>query len=179
MAEYKTPVTGHAFRYAGILSAAAIFLLIITYVFDATNSMVIGILNWIIMLAGFSYSGYKFRQEKLDGYISYGKSFAVIFQTGLLFGLITMVYVFIHYSMIDPGALNEMLHYQLEKTIEARPSLTQEELDAIKNWQKEFILTWWGLGISQFISGVFWGLIVGLIASLVLKKEHPNASPFK
>lgn len=179
MAEYNTPVTAHAFRIGAIIALVTIILMVLTYVLDATNTPAVGYLNWLVILAGLAWAGYAFRRDKLDGYISYNKSFTVIFQTGLFYGLIMMVYTAIHYSLVDPAALNEMTRYALEQNLEARPDMTQEQLNMSRSFMENYIYTWWGMALSQLLNGVLWAVIGGLIISLVLKKEHPNPSPFK
>lgn len=179
MAEYKTPVTGHAFRYAAIIAGIHILLMILVYLFSLLEASWPTYLSWAVLFVGFYITGHKFRQDKLDGFISYGKSFRVIFQTGLYFGLIMMVYTFVHFAVITPESLPELVRIALEAIIERRPSTTQEELDLQRSILENYNFTWWGLGLSQLLKGLFWGLILGLIYSLIIQKDSPNASPFK
>ncbi|MGM0612557.1 MAG: DUF4199 domain-containing protein [Bacteroidota bacterium] len=178
MADKKTSLSNHAFRYGLYIAAASAVLLIISFVLDLTNSRGIGILSWLVVLIGLFYSGFKYREDALGGFISYGKAFRVIFQTGLFYGLIMTAYTMLHYTVIDPGAIQEMIQYSLEKTVEASPSMNQEQLDALRSFQENFTFTWWGLSISQLFSGLFWGVIGGLLLALIIKKEEANPSPF-
>ncbi|MFW6019313.1 MAG: DUF4199 domain-containing protein [Bacteroidales bacterium] len=178
MAEKKTSLSAHAFQYALYIAGASVILMIISFALDLTNSRGIGILSWLIVLIGLFYSGFKYRDGVLNGYISFGRAFKVIFQTGLFYGLIMTAYSMLHYTVIDPGAIQEMIQYSLEKAVEASPSMTQQQLDAIRSLQENVTFTWWGISISQFFSGLFWGVIGGLLLSLIIKKEEANPSPF-
>lgn len=178
MAENKNSLSGHAFQYGLYIAIASAILLIISFLFDLTNSQAIGILSWLVILVGLLYSGFKYRNEAMNGYISYGKSFKVIFQTGLFYGILMTAYTMLHYAVIDPGATQEMIQKSLEQSVEQSPSMSQEQLDMMRNFQKNVTFTWWGLGISQFISGLFWGVFGGLLLSLLVKKEENNPSPF-
>jgi hypothetical protein len=81
--------------------------------------------------------------------------------------------------VITPETLPELVRIALEAIIERRPSTTQEELDMQRSFLENYTFTWWGLGLSQLLKGTFWGLILGLIYSLIIQKDSPNASPFK
>ncbi|MFO8087592.1 MAG: DUF4199 domain-containing protein [Bacteroidales bacterium] len=170
--------TSHTFRYALYISGVSIAIMLISFVFDLTGNNVLGVFNWIAILALLHMSAFRYREDFLGGYISFGKSFSVIFQTAIFYGLIMMFYSMIHYQLIDPGALDEMMQIAQKKLIEAG-GITQAQLDAIVKFQKNVTYTYWGVGIGEFLSGLFWGLIAGLLLSLINQKDDPNRSPFK
>lgn len=178
MAEYNTPVTGHAARMSAWIAGAIILLMILSYVFNASNTSIVGYINWGIILVGLIYSGYSFRRDKLDGYMSFNKSFTVIFQTGLFYGVILSVYAVLHYTVVEPGALQEMTRTALEQSRESRPNMTQEQLEMSRDLMNNYFYTWWGMSIAKIINGIIWGVIGGLLISLFLKKERPSPSPF-
>lgn len=173
-----TSKTSHTFRYALYISGVSIAIMLISFFFDLTDNNVLGVFNWIAILALLHMSVFRYREDFLHGYISFGKSFSVIFQTAVFYGLIMMFYAMIHYQLIDPGALDEMMK-SAQKAIIETGGVTQSQLDAIVKFQENVTFTYWGVGIGRFFSGLFWGLIAGLLLSLIIQKEDPNRSPFK
>lgn len=178
MAEYKTPVTGHAFRYAAIIAGLSFLLLLVKFLFDMLENNWLDYISIVVFLVGFYLVGHKFRQDKLDGYISYGKSFRVIFKAGLFFGLIMMFANGLLFAFLSEDTIQELIRIDLHNFVEKRPSATQQEVD-FQRTILEFSYTWWGQGISNFLGGIFGGLFLGLIYSLIIQKDSPNASPFK
>ncbi|MFO8054746.1 MAG: DUF4199 domain-containing protein [Bacteroidales bacterium] len=178
MPEYKTPVSRHAFKYGAYIFVLIAFLLLLSFLLDQTTSALNTYVAYGVILLGLFYSAYAFREQKLQGYISYGKAFRVIFQTALFYGLLIMGYTFFHYSVVAPDLLQDFLVLQLEQMAEENPDMRQEEFDGLRFFFKNFVYTWWGLGITKLINGLLWGLFGGLIISMIVKKEHPETSPF-
>lgn len=177
MTNKNTSNVAHAFRYGLYITAASIVLMLISYIFGLVNNGFIGVLSWIVILVGLFLSAYKFREEKLNGFISYGSAFSVIFLTGLFYGILMAPYIMLHFGLIAPEVLDQMM-YEVQKQIADTGQVTQEQFDALRTYQENFTYTWWGMGIGKFLGGLLWGVIGGLLLSLIIKKENPNRSPF-
>ncbi|MCF8331244.1 MAG: DUF4199 domain-containing protein [Bacteroidales bacterium] len=144
MTNNNTTSIDHPFRYGLYISAASIILMLITYIFNQYNSLFFGVLGWLVILIGLFISAYKFREEKLNGFISYGTSFRIIFLTALFFGLIMTVYTMLHFGVMDPEGLDQMM-YEEQKKLAESGKITQEQFDSLKNIQENITFTWWGM----------------------------------
>jgi len=78
----------NAMSYGAILGLSLVFLSVLGYILDIQDSVIIGMLNYVVMAVLLFMGSKTFRDKYLNGYIKYGKALASSFLIGLFGGII-------------------------------------------------------------------------------------------
>src|SRR6056297_368993 len=81
-------------------------LIIYTLILYMTNNLldqnfILGILNYVILIAGIIYGTKSYRDQYLNGYISYGKSLGTGVLISVFAGVIMGIFTYLLYEVID------------------------------------------------------------------------------
>lgn len=126
-----------------------------------------GYVGIIISIAGI-YLGIKaYRDQSLDGYISYGRALGTGVLISLYASIITIVYSILLYTVIDPELINKSLEMSREQM--AGRSMSEEQIEKGLEFSKKFFVPFIVVGV--FFVGNFIGFIISLIVSAFLKKD--------
>jgi hypothetical protein len=148
--------------FLGILQSVALYALGKTYDQD-WYTQVIG----IIIMAVIIFLGIKEYRKQNGGLLSLGQGLKTGVGIALIGTIISLIYMFIFVSFIEPGFIEQIVELQKQKFLE-NPNMTDEMIETMgENTRKYF----WVFTIGTvLIFSLFIGFVVSLIASLVMKK---------
>jgi hypothetical protein len=170
----NNPIWDTVIRFGGYNGLVAIALSMAFYLLGVDSFSISGMLiASLLPLAAsivFAVLSIKYQRDRVDGgYIKYSKAFSVGLLVILIGYVVSGIWNYLLVTVIDPGYIDTMKENFANSSFSGSiPPEAMEE--AMKGFDKigdlsQSLLT--GLG-----SGMFWGVIVGLIAAAALKKEH-------
>ncbi|MEP6645529.1 MAG: DUF4199 domain-containing protein [Saprospiraceae bacterium] len=127
----------------------------------------------LILVATFFpiYMGVKeARDSDLGGYLTLGQGFLIGFKIALIAGVISAVFTLIYTKIIDPDFVDRMMAATEEQW--DKMGMPEENRDTARKWAGYFMNPYI-LGVFSLLSALFWGLIKGVVAGAILKKEAP------
>ncbi len=125
-------------------------------------------LSLAISFGAIAYGIKQYRDEQLQGYISFGPAFMTGFIIATVMALISTLFTVFYMGDIMREVMQEAMQAQLESK-----GLDEADMeDAMKF--SSFATKPWFLGITAFLGGVIWGAIMALIAAAIMKKEVPQ-----
>ena len=131
-------------------------------------------LQWVILTAGVYFSQYSYRNNELNGFISYSKC--------LKFGVVVMIcasifmslYTYVHITYIDTTFIEQM-RIQMEDQM-LQQNLPEEQVELVSQifarMQTPGVIV-----ISGLLGFTIFGFIISLITSLFINKED-NTNAF-
>jgi hypothetical protein len=99
-----------------------------------------------------------------------GQGFLIGFKIALIAGVISAIFTFIYTKFIDPEFFNRMLTLMEDQWDKA--GMPEENREMVRKWTGYFMnpIT---ASVVTVLYIAFWGLIKGLIAGAMLKKDPP------
>jgi len=151
-----------------ILGLAGIVYNLIIYFMDLTFNRPLGYL--FLLISGFiTYYLLKlFRDNYRHGIITYGESVGAGVIIFLYYSIISAIFVYILYTVIDTGLTDKMLAF-VEETM-TKKGMPEASLDTVMSMQKKILKPEIMAPISIF-SNMFYGTIISLIVSIFVRKE--------
>jgi prepilin signal peptidase PulO-like enzyme (type II secretory pathway) len=176
MEEKKKSVAMHGITYGAITAVVVIIVSLVLYILDLHLNKSVTWITYLFIVAGVIWGQFEYRNKVLGGYIAYGKAFSAGFMIVLFSGIFLLIYNFIFFQFIAPGAIDEIMEMQRQSTIDSSPQMTEEQVDQAMEIARRFsspvMISIWG-----FISQLLIGAVVCLITSLFVKKEDKSATP--
>lgn len=129
--------------------------------------------QWIsyLLLILFIFLGAKsYRDQDLEGYITYGKSLGTGVLIGLFGGIITGFFTVMLFFVIDPGLVNKILEATQQQMMD-QGGMSDEQIKMAVSWTQKF-MTPIALFLFSIVGGAFMALIFSLIISVFIKKEQ-------
>ncbi|MDP5229773.1 MAG: DUF4199 domain-containing protein [Cellulophaga sp.] len=120
-----------------------------------------------LLVAAIILGIYQFKKANI-GSLSLKQGIKIGVGVAFIGSLIMVIYSYIFATYIEPEFLDNMFEIQKIKAMEANPSLTLEQMDQGVAMQKKFAWVWYP---SMVILFTIFGLIIGLVAGLIMKKE--------
>ncbi len=160
------------FRYGLFGGLISIAYGLLAYLFGITeNAMESGGSDWLSTLVGLAISigaiflAIKYyRDQELNGRISFGRAFGVGAIVALVMAVITGIWIFVFFGVVDPGmldAITEQSALQMEEQ-----GLSDQEIEQAMGYTQMFmnptVFAIFG-SIFSFISGAIIALIMGAI----------------
>ena len=129
-------------------------------------AMVTGIVGLLLIVVFIILGILKYKQSN-GGFLSLSEALKIGLGIALIGGLISVIYNYLFATFIEPDFIKNMTEIQIDKIIESRPSLTEDQIDAIRATEPKgpFFNASMGIIFSLFI-----GFIVALIGGLIMKK---------
>ena len=169
--DYQAPQTaspvGTALKYGIIGGFVLIVLSLIAYLLDMSESSIIRVLQFAILVVIVVVAIKAHRDNDLNGTMSYGRGLGVGTLTALFASLVVAVYMFIFLNFIDTGFIDEQIENSRREMIER--DMSDEEIEQAMNMTKMFLSPVW-LTVITVITNTFFGFITALIASAFIKK---------
>ncbi len=175
----QSNLTSHAIKWGVILGAVNIIIGLLIYLVDVTLMaefwlfFVILFLNIGLVI----YAGLDFRKSG-DGYLSFGKAFGYSFLVLAVASFIGVIFRYVLFNIIDPGATEVIVEASLEKSRAMLEGFGMDESqieegmeDAAENAANQFKLA--GLLFGYLINLIFMG-IGALIIGAIIKKNNPE-----
>ncbi|MBE0424408.1 MAG: DUF4199 domain-containing protein [Lutibacter sp.] len=158
-------------NYGLILGFASILINVVLYAAGKTYDphWSVGVVS-IIITVGLIIMGIKKIKELNNGFLSLSEALKTGLGIALISGLITVVYTLIFTNFIEPEYYVRMMEVQQQKTLEAFPNLTDEQLEASMEMSKKLSGTFISTAVT-IIGSLIFGFIIALIGGLIMKKS--------
>ena len=154
-----------------VVGLALIILSLVLYIMNIYKAPTwVGILNYALIIGGIVMAQLKYRNNILDGYITYGKAVGTGVLVSLFASIIYAFYFIILTKFIDTGYMDKVL-----ETVEqayAEQSLSEDQIAAALEMSKK-MMTPIMMALSTVFGFVFMGTLFSLITSIFIKKEAP------
>ncbi len=166
-----------AMRYGGIWGGVSILITLVGYLTNTDPSLpTTGPIKWVYSLIGLGAAIWAIttviktdRDQQLGGYIGLGRCIGIGTLTGLVAGVIGAVFTLLYMTVINPGFKEQMLKAMQETW--AAQGMSEEQIEMAANMSSAFTSPP-AIAAMQVFSGAIFGLIIGLIAGLFMKRER-------
>ena len=138
--EENRSIWKETFKYGVILGLISVVMSVLTYMLDLMNAkwiMLPTLLLTIIVLVLLLRS---YRDQYNHGFISYGKSVGAGFIMNVYATVIAAIYIYLLYTLIDPGLIDKQLAFAETKMIEK--GVPEAQLPQIMEMQAKFVKPW-------------------------------------
>ncbi|MBE3093824.1 MAG: DUF4199 domain-containing protein [Actinobacteria bacterium] len=152
-----------------ILGLAGIVYSVVIYFLDLTFNKSLGYIFLLFTVFLLYYFIRSYRNNFLNGYITYGQSVGAGVIIFLYYSIISGIFMYILYTVIDTGLTNKMLA-MVEETMVKSGKVPEGSLDTVMAFQKK-ILRPEILVPMTIISNMFFGTIISLLVSIFVRKE--------
>jgi putative exporter of polyketide antibiotics len=171
MEEKNISATKPAMTYGLILGLALVIMHIVQYVMDVYKPPFwVSLINYAVIVAVIVYGTIRYRDDDLDGYISYGKALGFGVLISLFASIIYGFYFIILTSVIDPSYM-EGVYTMIEETY-IEMGMDYDQIETAMGMVKKFTNPVF-MGLSSVFNFVLMGTVFSLITSIFLKKEKP------
>lgn len=151
-----------------ILGFTGVVYSLVMYFLDLTFNQVQGPVFIVIQLGLMFFLLKSYRDNYLHGQITYGQSVGAGVIIFLYSAIISAIFMYILYTVIDPELTEKQLAFVEEKMLEK--GAPQEAVDAGMSIQRK-IMKPEIMAPFSILGSMFWGTIVSLIMSIFIKKE--------
>jgi len=127
--------------------------------------------SYLITVGGLAYGLIKYRDGVLKGYISYGQALKTATIMMLIIAGLMAVFMFL-YSSFDSTMIQQILD-KAEQDMRNKGTMTDEQIEMGLKMTKTFTSPPL-MGVFTFIFYMFFGFLMSLIISLIVKKDNPN-----
>lgn len=151
--------------YVGIL---LILLSVAYYVTGNTFAKSAQWVSYAIMIAGVVWGQLGYRKA-FGGTMTYGQAVGAGVLTMLFASIISSIYTYLLYEVIDPS-LQEQMRLFTEEQIVSRGSVSEEQMDMAIEMATRFQKPWI-MAVMGVLGGTFIGLIISLITAIFTQKK--------
>ena len=153
--------------YIGLISAALSLVLWAT-VADLQLRSRLGYGVMLIVAFLFYKFTISYRENSMDGELTYGESFKFQLSMTVLYTAITSVYAYLLFTVLDPGMIENIKEMAAEELY--KQNLADEQIEAAIEMQSMFMNSGF-MTMSTIFMTFFAGLLLALIVSIFTKKE--------
>lgn len=152
-----------------IMGLIGIIFSLVVYFLDLTFNKSIGYIFLLLSVFLLFYFIKSYRDNYCHGYITYGQSVGAGVVIFLYYSIISAIFTYILYTVIDTELINKMLAYTEEQMVKSG-KVPEGSLDTVMAFQKKFMKPGILVPIS-LITNMFFGTVISLIVSIFTKKE--------
>lgn len=156
--------------YLGIV---LILISVVLYVAGLTFETWVQYISYPILIAGAVYAQVNYRKS-LGGEMTYGQALGVGLMSIIFASVLSSIYAYLLYAVIDPGLLDQVRIMTEQKILEK--GIPEEQLDTAMNLAMKFQTPPF-LAIMGIVGGAFIGLIISLITAIFTKKNPSDVVP--
>ncbi|MBK8882149.1 MAG: DUF4199 domain-containing protein [Bacteroidales bacterium] len=152
-----------------ILGITGIVFTLIVYFLDLTFNKSVGyiFIGVAIILLYFFLRSY--RDNYLHGNITYGQSVGAGVIIYLYYSIISAIFIYILYTVIDTGLTNKMLAFVEEEMVKSG-KVPEGAMETALAFQKKLLVPEIMAPIS-LVTNMFYGTVISLLVSIFVKKE--------
>ncbi len=157
---------------AGVLvSVALIIFKLALFLLDVDDESYIQFGYYIVFALGLAWAVYSVRNNKLDGFATYGKAFMIGLYASISIAVIMAVYTYVYMKYINPAFVDNLLANAEDKMIEANPDMSDADLNKALEITKIFMQP--GLmSVFSIFGSLFTGALFSLIVAIFAKREQ-------
>ncbi len=151
-----------------ILASIGIVYSLVMYFLDLSFNKTQGYLFYLVLIITMYFLLKSYRDNYMHGYITYGQSVGAGIVIFIYYSLISALFIYILYAIIDPGLSAKQLVFIEEEML--KRGIQQEALDAAMKIQEKIIKP----GIMapfSILGNMLTGLVLSLLISIFLRKE--------
>lgn len=157
--------------YGAILGLISILFVVITYM---TGDIYTGKswLNWVgmaVSVAALVYFALMYRKNVCGGYITYGSAFLYIWLTYIFAGIISVAFVILLQTVIEPDYMEKMAEAQ--RGILAERGMTDSQIEQALQFTAKFQTPLF-TAIAGVIGNALIGLVISLITAIFVRKDQ-------
>ena len=173
--EEKTASIWKSSLLSGVYLAIVLILVsVVFYVTGYTFSKVAQYLSYPVIIAGIIWGQISYKKA-LDGTITYGQALAAGLLTMVFASIISSIYTYLLYAIIDPS-LQEQMRIFTEEQMLSKGNVPEAQMEAAMKIASKF-QTPLMMTIMGIVGGAFIGLIVSLITAIFIKKNPSDEVP--
>lgn len=168
--EKKASFWKAALIYGAIAGFVGILLGVIFYVMNLYAASWTQWVSILVTIAVLIYCLKAYRNEYLGGYATFGQLFLMAMAIGVVSTVLSLIYSYLMYTVIDPELLDKM-RLAVEEKLMNNPRIPESMLDdMIERMAKNFEPK--RMYIMTIVMGLVGSAIIGLILAAILKKEE-------
>jgi hypothetical protein len=172
----KAPFWKPALIYGAILGFVSVFLSLVFYFIGKSTENWTSWITMAINLVLLVYLMLHYRREYLGGYASFGQIFLmVLVSAGIISTIINVVYMYLLYTVIDPGLLDQLRIIAEERIMNNSRIPESMYDDLMERVAKTTTVSY--MTKIQLILGPVVNAVIGLIVAAFLKKEEDISTP--
>ncbi len=156
--------------YLGIV---LILFSVVLYVAGLTFETWVQYISYPILIVGAVYAQVNYRKS-LGGEMTYGQALGVGLMSIIFASVLSSIYTYLLYAVIDPGLLDQVKIMSEQKILEQ--GIPEEQLDTAMNMAMKF-QTPPVMAVMGIVGGAFIGLIISLITAIFTKKNPSDVVP--
>jgi hypothetical protein len=151
-----------------ILGFIGIVYSLVVYFLDLTFNKNLSYLFFVILIFLLFYLIRSYRNNYLNGYITYGQALGAGVIICLYYSIISAVFTYILYAFIDPELSKKQLAFFEEMMV--KRGAPQQAMDAALAIQTK-ILKPAIIALLSILGNMFYGTVISLIVSIFVRKE--------
>lgn len=152
-----------------ILALVGIAYSLLLYFMDKSADKNLGYFIIVIQIVVLFFLLKSYRDNFMHGQITYGQSVGAGVIISLYSAILTSVFTYILYTVIDPGLVAKQLAV-VEEGMRAKGGMTDAQIDTGLQFTAK-IMNPAVLAISGVLGGILWGTIISLLVSIFIRKE--------
>ena len=157
--------------YGLYLSLALIVLSLLFYIAELYMEDWTSYISYAVLFAGVGFSSFLYRNNHLNGFISYGDSMLTGFLTGLFAAVITSIYTYIFMTYLGTDMITEMLIVAEESVLSGNPDISDEDLEMAMSITRK-VMQPGGMSLMALLFTSFFAVVFSLVTSIFIKKEE-------
>ena len=168
MENKNTSVFMNAFTWGIIIGLVSIVYSVILYMLDQVFNQYLGYISIVILIAGLALAVKGYRDNILEGEISFGKAFGFGVLVSVVAGVLGAIYNYLLYTVIDPDLQQKALEFAAERLLEQGVPESQIEptMEISKRLMSPVISS-----IGAVFGTTLFGTIISLVVAAIFKKE--------
>jgi hypothetical protein len=143
-----------------ILGLTGIIYSLVFYFLNMTTNRIQGYIFYLILLVVLYFMLKSYRDNYMHGMITFGQALGAGVVIFLYYSVITAVFSYILFAVIDPGLIDKMIAAAEETGM--KRGFSQEQIDLSLQVQKKIMTP-----VFLSIMGIFGNMVLGLIISLI------------
>ncbi len=168
--EKKASILKAALIYGAIVGFVGILLSVIFYVMDLSTANWTQYVTMAIGIVVLAYCLVAYRKEYLGGFATYGQIFLMALLIGVVSTIISTIYSYILFTVIDPELIDKIRLVAEDKMMNNSripESMMDDMIERMaKNFEPKRMLT------MAFVGGIVMNAVLGLILAAFIKKEE-------
>ncbi len=146
--------------------------ILVSFIFYLTNLMFedwVSYLSYFLAFAFLYWGTQQYRDKKMDGFITWGRSWQVGTVMSIYAGILTAIYSALLFLVIDPDLISQMFDMVENKMLE-NPNMTDDAIDASMAMVKRLYSSELMMVYSLFGTIVL-GMSISLLTSIFTRKK--------
>jgi len=158
------------YKFGLIIGLVAIIYSILLYLLDLSMNKALGYVNYVFLIGGIVWGLKTYRDQGLNGFISFGKAFTTGFYISVVAGVISAIWAFIFFKFINPEFVEIILQETETQMMEQGQSeeVIEQTLKYTRMFMKPSLMAFW-----SFLFNIIGGAILSLIIGAIMRKDPP------